>query len=90
MEELKVGKWYKRKEISKTNGWLAYTKLLTVDVLNNQQSYNERINGDGEYIKLKRNSYCTFNNFTLLTDLSEIIPFLPKNHPDIKIIHEIW
>lgn len=28
--------------------------------------------------------------FEELYDLSEIIQFLSKNHPDIKIIHEIW
>lgn len=81
-------KWYKRNTISNSKGYLMYVKSLEINIKDNTQVYKERINGDGEYINLEKNSSCTFKNFTLLTDLLEIQEFLPPNHPDL-IIKEI-
>lgn len=86
--EFEGGKWYKRNEISNSKGYLMYVKPLEINIKDNKQIYKERINGDGEYINLKKTSSCTFKNFTLLTNLEEIQEFLPEGHAD-KIKTEI-
>ena len=88
--EFEKGKWYKLKT---AYDWYAKFKCF----IGNKWVYEESINIlTGKYDK--RNDGWGWDNFknlgysgTLLTDLSEIQKYLPKNHPDLikKYDHEV-
>lgn len=90
--KLEVGKWYKHYYKDRKDGkntW--YLKYIKTD--SGFISGSEWIDSSGHYYSIIGHiCYKSDTVYKLDLQLSEIIPFLPKNHPDrnIKIIHEIW
>jgi len=77
--ELEVGKWY-------DFGDGSYSKFLKLSTCGNYFHFTELIR-DKKHKFYKGNWY---NSTVRLINISEISEYLPKNHPDINIIHEIW
>ena len=86
MVNFEAGKWYKA-NIYNENWYIKYKETIS-----NTIKVSMYINGS-EFVNKEGNfgSPGTYN-FKLLTDLTEIIKYLPQGHPDIKInqIHELW
>ena len=82
------GKWYKMNHDGKN--W--YIKFEKIDSYNLVVYCSEYINKNIFHIKSGNFGKIGTYKFSLLSDLSEIQPYLPANHPDLiqnKII-ELW
>lgn len=71
-----VGKWYKIKNAIK-----AYRKCSHKQLSNERMLYSEGID-NGKYNSISSSCGASNNRLELLTDLSEIQPYLPDDHPD--------
>jgi len=91
--ELKIGKWYKYYYRGNKDGrdtwYFKYSHSEESRIMTSVyiSSRDKKYKSCNLVCMLKIND---IKNVFELCDLSEIIPFLPKNHPDINIVHEIW